>query len=232
MTKDNDKEPDYLGHRQRLRQRFLNGEGRDMADYELLELVLTMAIPRRDVKPLAKELINKFGSFAGVLNADNNELLAIDGIKENTLTMLKVIKNSALRMSWQNLTATDQPILSNTDVLIDYCRAAMSFSEVEEFRIIFLDAKLRVITQEIQQRGTINQVAIHPREVIKAAMAKKARAIILVHNHPSGDVTPSKADIEITRKIKEAAVVVDIQLFDHLIISKNDSYSFSTHCII
>lgn len=227
-----EKKPDYLGHRVRLRQRFLNGEGRDMADYELLELVLTMAIPQRDVKPLAKILIAEFGSFAGVLNASNENLLNVNGIKENTLTMLKVIKASALRMSWQNLTATDEPILNNTDVLIDYCRAAMSFSEVEEFRIIFLDSKLRVMAQEVQQRGTINQVAIHPREVIKAAMAKKARAIILVHNHPSGDVTPSKADVEITMRIKEAAKAVDIELFDHLIISKNDAFSFSTHCII
>lgn len=232
MTSEKEKKPDYLGHRVRLRQRFLNGEGRDMADYELLELVLTMAIPQRDVKPLAKILIAEFGSFAGVLNASNENLLNVNGIKENALTMLKVIKASALRMSWQNLTATDEPILNNTDVLIDYCRAAMSFSEVEEFRIIFLDSKLRVMAQEVQQRGTINQVAIHPREVIKAAMAKKARAIILVHNHPSGDVTPSKADVEITMRIKEAAKAVDIELFDHVIISKNDAFSFSAHCII
>ena len=232
MTKDEKTEPDYLGHRQRLRTRFLDSEGSDMADYELLELVLMMAIPRRDVKPLAKILIRQFGSFADVINAKNDDLLAIDGIKENTLAMLKVIKSSALRMSWQNLASSDEPILNNTDVLIDYCRASMSFSEVEEFRVIFLDAKLRLIAQEVQQRGTINQVAIHPREVLKSAIARNAKAVILVHNHPSGNVTPSNADIKITKQIKDALCTVDINLVDHIIIGRNDAYSFSTHCIL
>lgn len=228
----NDKQPDYIGHRQRLRQRFLLGDGKDMADYELLELVLTMAIPRRDVKPLAKTLINKFGSFAAVINASNQELLEIDGVKETTLTMLKVIKVASLRTSWQNLSASDGPVISDYDALIDYCRSAMSFSDVEELRLIYLDTKLHVLGQEVMQRGTINSVAIHPREIIKSAMANKAAAIIMVHNHPSGEVKPSKADLCMTNAVKEACISVSIKLCDHLIISKNDCFSFATHNLL
>lgn len=223
---DTDNQPDYIGHRQRLRSRFLLGEGKDMADYELLELVLTMAIPRRDVKPLAKTLIKKFASFAEVINAPNEELLAVEGVKENTLTMLKVIRAAALRTSWQRLQATDEPIINSYFALLDYCRAEMTFSDVEELRVIFLDTKLRVICQEMMQRGTINSVQVHPREVAKAAMAKNACSVIMVHNHPSGDVTPSKADIEMTRQIKFALEAIGVKLHDHIIISKYNEYSF------
>ena len=169
-----EKQPDYIGHRERLRQRFLLGDGKDMADYELLELVLTIALPRRDVKPLAKMLISRFESFAGVINAPKEELMSIPGVKENTVTILKVINVAAQRTSWQNLKSLDGPIIMNTDSLIDYCRSAMCYSDVEEFRLIYLDSKLHIIGQEIMQRGTINSVAIHPREVLKAAMAHHA----------------------------------------------------------
>ncbi len=228
MSTDSEK-PDYLGHRQRLRQRFLLGEGKDMADYELLELVLTMAIPRRDVKPLAKQLIKRFGSFAGVINARPAELLAEDGVKENTLAMLKVIKAAAVRTSWQNLNAAEGSVFNSIDVLLDYCRSSISFSDVEELHVLFLDKKLRIIKEELMQRGTIDCVAIHPREIIKAALEVKATAIIMVHNHPSGNVTPSRADIDMTRNVKEACKSVDIILCDHLIIGRNDYYSFSQH---
>lgn len=232
MSKETIAKPDCEGHRQRLRTRFLCGEGRDMADYELLELVLTMSIPRRDVKPLAKILVNRFGSFAGVINAPADELLEVPGVKEATLTMLKVIKTSAGRLAWQNLTASDGPVINNFDVLLDYCRTVMCGLDVEELRLIYLDAKLRAIGQDIMQRGTINAVAIHPREVIKAAMAHKASSIIMVHNHPSGDVTPSRADIEMTKNVAEACKAIDIKLHDHLIIGKYSYYSFSEHIMI
>ena len=211
-------EPDYLGHRERLRRRFLLGGGRDMPDYELLELLLTIAIPRRDVKPLAKELIRKFGSFAEVVNAPLEELMLVKGVKENTAAVLRIVRECSVRSSWQSL--------KGTDAMVDYCRSAMAYQMVEEFRIIFLNSKLYVIGEEIQQRGTVDQVAIHPREVIKSAMMHGASAMILVHNHPSGIVTPSKADMEITKRIKEAAEAVSIRLFDHLIISKSSVYSF------
>ena len=219
-------EPDYLGHRERLRRRFLLGGGRDMPDYELLDLLLTIAIPRRDVKPLAKELIRKFGSFAEVVNAPLEELMLVKGVKENTAAVLRIVRECSVRSSWQSLKGTDAPVISDFDAMVDYCRSAMAYQTVEEFRIIFLNSKLYVIGEEIQQRGTVDQVAIHPREVIKSAMMHGASAMILVHNHPSGIVTPSKADMEITKRIKEAAEAVSIRLFDHLIISKSSVYSF------
>lgn len=219
-------EPDYLGHRERLRRRFLLGGGRDMPDYELLELRLTIAIPRRDVKPLAKELIRKFGSFAEVVNAPLEELMLVKGVKENTAAVLRIVRECSVRSSWQSLRGMDAPVISDFDAMVDYCRSAMAYQTVEEFRIIFLNSKLYVIGEEIQQRGTVDQVAIHPREVIKSAMMHGASAMILVHNHPSGIVTPSKADMEITKRIKEAAEAVSIRLFDHLIISKSSVYSF------
>ena len=219
-------EPDYLGHRERLRRRFLLGGGRDMPDYELLELLLTIAIPRGDVKPLAKELIRKFGSFAEVVNAPLEELMLVKGVKENTAAVLRIVRECSVRSSWQSLKGMDAPVISDFDAMVDYCRSAMAYQTVEEFRIIFLNSKLYVIGEEIQQRGTVDQVAIHPREVIKSAMMHGASAMILVHNHPSGIVTPSKADIEITKRIKEAAEAVSIRLFDHLIISKSSVYSF------
>ena len=228
-TKD---EPDYLGHRERLRHRFLLGGGRDMPDYELLELLLTIAIPRRDVKPLAKELIRKFGSFAEVVNAPMEELTSVKGVKENTAAVLKIVRECSVRTSWQNLKSMDLPVISDFDAMVDYCRSAMAYQNVEEFRIIFLNAKLFVIAEEIQQRGTVDQVAIHPREVIKSAMKHGASAMILVHNHPSGVVTPSKADIEVTKRIKEAAEAVSVKLFDHLIISKSSVYSFHNEGLI
>lgn len=216
-------EPDYLGHRERLRRRFLLGGGRDN---ELLELLLTIAIPRRDVKPLAKELIRKFGSFAEVVNAPLEELMLVKGVKENTAAVLRIVRECSVRSSWQSLKGMDAPVISDFDAMVDYCRSAMAYQTVEEFRIIFLNSKLYVIGEEIQQRGTVDQVAIHPREVIKSAMMHGASAMILVHNHPSGIVTPSKADMEITKRIKEAAEAVSIRLFDHLIISKSSVYSF------
>lgn len=219
-------EPDYLGHRERLRRRFLLGGGRDMPDYELLELLLTIAIPRRDVKPLAKELIRKFGSFAEVVNAPLEELMLVKGVKENTAAVLRIVRECSVRSSWQSLRGMDAPVISDFDAMVDYYRSAMAYQTVEEFRIIFLNSKLYVIGEEIQQRGTVDQVAIHPREVIKSAMMHGASAMILVHNHPSGIVTPSKADMEITKRIKEAAEAVSIRLFDHLIISKSSVYSF------
>lgn len=214
------------GHRERLRTRFLIDDGKSMPDYELLELVLSIVIPRRDVKPLAKELIKIFGSYADVISAPIEDLIEVNGIKENTATFLKIIRESSIRLSWQKLQNSDMPVISCWDVLVDYCRSAMSYQNVEEFRIIFLDSKARVIGEEIQQRGTINQVAIHPREVIKSAVKRGAASIVLVHNHPTGIVTPSKADIDVTKMIYEASVGVGINLVDHIIVSKYDVFSF------
>ena len=227
-----EEQPDYLGHRQRLRTRFLISEGKDMADYEFLEFLLTMSIPRRDVKPLAKQLVKRFGSFAGVVNADNNELLSFPGFKESSLALLKAVKEAALRLQWQNLNAADAPVLNNWDLVLDYCRSKIGYSKVEQFMVIYLNAKLRLIGEDIEQRGSLNQVSIHPREVIKAAIDRGAGAIVLVHNHPSGVVKPSGQDIALTQMIYEAGRLVDVDVIDHLIVSKDNVYSFAKEGLI
>lgn len=214
------------GHRQRIREKFLKSGGNAFADYELLEAYLTIVIPRRDVKPLAKLLIAKFGSFAEVISAPNEDLLEVDGVGENTVFALKMIREAAMRMSWEVLKNADAPVISNMDALIDYCRMSMAYQEVEEFRLIYLNAKNMVVDEEAQQRGTINHVSIHPREVVRAALEKKACAVIMVHNHPTGDTTPSKADIEVTKKVKEAVNSMNIELHDHVIVSKFGYFSF------
>ena len=227
-----EEQPDYLGHRQRLRTRFLISEGKDMADYEFLEFLLTMSIPRRDVKPLAKQLVKRFGSFAGVVNADNNELLSFPGFKESSLALLKAVKEAALRLQWQNLNAADAPVLNNWDLVLDYCRSKIGYSKVEQFMVIYLNAKLRLIGEDIEQRGSLNQVSIHPREIIKAAIDRGAGAIVLVHNHPSGVVKPSGQDIALTQMIYEAGRLVDVDVLDHLIVSKDNVYSFAKEGLI
>ena len=227
-----EEQPDYLGHRQRLRTRFLISEGKDMADYEFLEFLLTMSIPRRDVKPLAKQLVKRFGSFAGVVNADNNELLSFPGFKESSLALLKAVKEAALRLQWQTLNAADAPVLNNWDLVLDYCRSKIGYSTVEQFMVVYLNSKLRLIGEDIEQRGSLNQVSIHPREIIKAAIDRGAGAIVLVHNHPSGVVKPSGQDIALTQMICEAGRLVDVDVLDHLIVSKDNVYSFAKEGLI
>ena len=224
--------PDYIGHRQRLKQRFLVDNGKSMPDYELLELLLMAFIPRKDVKPIAKKLLQRFGSLAGIQDADAEDLMSIEGIKENTVTNLKIVKAINVRSTWRTLESGETPILNSQDRLEDYCRSAMGHLDVEECRIFFLNNKLSIIGEEILQRGTINHVTIHPREFIKLVLNKKAEAIILAHNHPSGDTTPSHADIEMTRLLKEALETIDVRLLDHVIISKNQVYSFNRHHVI
>lgn len=232
MTAEKEKQPDYIGHRQRLRQRYFSDNGKSMPDYELLELLLMTAIPRKDVKPIAKELLRKFGSLVDVISAKPKELMEISGIKENAAFILKIIQTTLERASYLKLQQDDAPVINNWDTLVNHCRATMGNIDVEEFRVLLLDNKLKLISEEVMQRGTINQVAVHPREVIKLALDRGASSIILAHNHPSGDVTPSKADIEITRQIKAAAELIDIKLWDHIIVSKNMVYGFKDHGLL
>ena len=220
------------GHRQRIREKFLNNGGSALADYELLEAYLTIAIPRRDVKPLAKQLIAKFGSFAEVINAKNEDLLSVSGVGENTLFALKIVSEAARRMSWEMLKDKDAPVIADMDALVDYCRMAMAYQDVEEFRLIYLNGKNRVIAEVTQQKGTINHVAIHPMEVVKSALDNHASAVIMVHNHPTGDTTPSRADIDMTKKVNEALSAVNIHLLDHVIVSKYGCYSFRSAGLI
>lgn len=217
---------DKQGHRERLRERFLKGGTSALADYELLELILFSSIPRKDVKPLSKDLIRAFGSFAAVMNASVHDLVKIKGISETTAVALKAVQASATLLMQQQV--LDKPVIGSWQALLDYCRVAMAHENREQFRILFLDKKNRLIADEVQQIGTIDHTPVYPREVIKRALELHATAIILAHNHPSGDPTPSKADIEMTAAIVAAGKAIGITVHDHLIIAKNDYTSFKS----
>ncbi|HVJ53104.1 MAG TPA: DNA repair protein RadC [Aliidongia sp.] len=208
--------PHYHGHRQRLRQRFLEAGPAALADYELLELILFPAVPRQDTKPLAKALIERFGGFAGVVNAEPAELMAMAGMGETTTVAVKAVQAALQRVLKAEI--VQRPVLSSWDRLLDYCRSTMAHARVEEFRLLFLDRKNALIADEVQQTGTVDHTPVYPREVVKRALELGASALILVHNHPSGDPTPSKADIEMTRDVIGAARPLGIEVHDHLII--------------
>lgn len=218
--------PHYHGHRQRLKDRFLKSGAGSLADYELLELVLCLAIPRRDVKPLAKALLERFGNFAEVINADADRLKEINGIGDNAVVALKLLRDGAVKLTQENI--IDRPLLSSWTALIDYCRASMAYKKTEQFRILFLDKKNVLIADEIQQEGTVDHTPVYPREVIKRALELGASAILLVHNHPSGDPTPSRSDIEMTKEIAEAGKKLSVKLHDHIIMGKSGYVSFKT----
>lgn len=217
---------DTHGHRQRLRQRFLESGGKGMPDYEMLELVLMGAIARRDVKPLAKRLVKVFGSYEGALTASPERLREVEGLGEAALALLKAVEASAVRLAQAKVIG--KPVISNWQALIDYCHAAMAHAPREQFRILFLDRKNRLIADEVQQTGTVDHTPVYPREVMRRALELSASAIILVHNHPSGDPTPSREDIEMTKEIADAAQKLSISLHDHLIIGQQEHVSFKT----
>ncbi|MDB5538622.1 MAG: RadC [Devosia sp.] len=212
--------PHYLGHRERARQKFLAVGADALADYELLELVLQIIIPRKDTKPIAKELIHKFGSFSGVFGAPPARLAEVKGLGEVSTTNLKIIQAAAQRFAKDRMTP-DLPILGSWTALIDYCHAQMAFNNVEQFRILFLDKKNRLIADEVQQTGTVDHTPVYPREVIKRTLELSATALILVHNHPSGDPSPSSADVQMTRQINDVARPLGITVHDHIIIGKS-----------
>lgn len=219
-------QPHFTGHRDRLRQRLVEKGADTLADYELLELVLFMAIPRRDVKPLAKKVIERFGGIAPALAASVAELTAIDGISENTAIALKSIEAAAMRMMQKSV--LNQPVLNSWARLIDYCHAAMARQPVEQFRVLFLNRKNVLIADEVQQRGTVDQAPVFPREVVKRALELGATALVLVHNHPSGDPSPSQADIELTQAVIRAGEPLGIVVHDHLVISRSGHASFKS----
>ncbi len=215
--------PQHSGHRERLRERFRNGGGDALADYELLELVLFRALPRRDTKPLAKSLIAEFGSFADVINADFERLRNIKGVGESVATELKLIRAAAERFSREDVIG--RSVMSSWDAVVDHCRRTMAFEQKEQFRILFLDRKNAIIADEVQQTGTVDHTPVYPREVMKRALELSASGIILVHNHPSGDPTPSKADIAMTGQVVEAGQALGITVHDHLIVGRQGHVS-------
>jgi DNA repair protein RadC len=211
-------EPHYHGHRERLRTRFREAGPNALSDYELLELLLFRAQLRGDVKPLAKTLLAKFGSFAEVIAAPEARLLEVDGVGPATITELKVVHAAANRMLKDRV--KERPVLSSWNTVLDYCRSAMAFADKEQFRILFLDKRNQLIADEVQQTGTVDHTPVYPREVLKRALELSATAIILVHNHPSGDPTPSRADIQMTQAIIEVAKPLGISVHDHIIVGK------------
>ena len=214
------------GHRERLRARFLNGGAEAMPDYELLELTLFAAVPRRDTKPLAKALLVRFGSFAEVIAAPRARLLEVKGVGEGVVHHLKIVEAAAQRLAKTRV--INRPVLSSWTALLDYCTAAMARSTQEEFRVLFLDRKNVLIADEVQNRGTVDHTPVYPREIIKRALELSASAIILAHNHPSGDPTPSKADIQMTREVANVAKAMGIAVHDHLVIGRGGHASFKS----
>lgn len=218
--------PSHLGHRDRLRDRFVKAGDEALADYELLELLLFRAIPRRDTKPIAKELIRRFGSFAEVMAAPAARLREVDGMGESSALDLKVVEAAARRLT--RGAVAKRAVLSSGRAVLDYCRTAMAFSTVEQFRLLFLDKRNGLIADELQGTGTVDHTPVYPREVVRRALELAATAVILVHNHPSGDPTPSTADIQMTLEIIKIAKPLGIAVHDHLIVGRNGHASFKT----
>jgi len=217
--------PSYLrDHRKRLRDRFLSGGAGALPDYEMLELVLFRAIPRRDVKPLARALLDRFGDFNAVLSAPADQLAAVTDVGEAVVCELKVVEAAAHRLSQTRLRRRE--VLSSWDALLQYCRATMAHRATEQFRVFYLDRKNTLIADEEQAEGTVDHVPVYPREIVKRALLLNASALILVHNHPSGDPSPSQADIAMTDQIMTAAGALGIVLHDHVIIGKSRELSF------
>ena len=211
--------PHYHGHRERLRARFREAGPEALADYELLELVLFRAISQRDVKPLAKALLHKFGSFAEVVAAPPARLREVPGVGETVVTEIKVVHAAASLLLRGEVKGRE--VLSSWSAVLDYCRAAQGFADTEQFRILFLDKRNKLIADEVQQKGTVDHTPIYPREVVKRALELSATAIILVHNHPSGDPTPSRADIDMTKAIVDVAKPLGIAVHDHIIVGRD-----------
>ena len=217
--------PSYIrDHRQRLRDRFLSGGAAALPDYEMLELVLFRAIPRRDVKPLARALLDHFGDFNAVLSATPDQLASLSGVGAAVVCELKVVEAAAHRLSQTRI--RQRQVLSSWDALLDYCRTTMAHRATEQFRVFYLDRKNTLIADEQQAEGTVDHVPVYPREIMKRALLLNASALILVHNHPSGDPTPSEADITMTRQVVDAAGALGITLHDHVIIGKSHDLSF------
>jgi DNA repair protein RadC len=225
-----DPPPHFLGHRERLKERFRETGGSSLADYELLEMLLFRAIRRGDTKPLAKRLIARFGSFAEVLSAHPSRLMEVSGVGEAVATEIKIVHAAAMRLMRGQV--INRPLLGSWQAILDYVRAAMAFSDNEQFRVLFLDKKNQLIADEVQQEGTVDHTPVYPREVMKRALELGASAIVLVHNHPSGDPAPSMPDIEMTRKIVDAGQRLNVTIHDHVIVGRKGHFSFRSNGLI
>jgi DNA repair protein RadC len=230
FTESQDDIPHYIGHRKRVKQRLINTGASGFSDYELLELILFSAIPRKDVKPLAKKLLDKFKSLTNLVSLDKDKLLSIAGVNENLYINFAIMRELINRVLKQKI--TNKNIIGSWGALVDYLKVTMSTMPLEQFRVLFLNKKNILIADEVLSQGTIDQAAIYPREIIKRALFNEASAIILVHNHPSGSPQPSKADIDTTAKIVETCQIVNISVHDHVIIANNDYFSFKSNMLL
>ncbi len=212
------------GHRARMRARLLTAGPESLADHEMLEMVLFLALPRRDTKPIARTLLNRFGSFAAAIAAPLNDLRGTDGLGEAGAAALKLVQAAALRLARAEI--MDRPVLSNWERLIEYLNAVLAREKIEQFRVLFLDTRNRLLADEAQSRGTVNHTPVYPREVVKRALDLHATAIILVHNHPSGDPSPSHDDVAMTANVKSAAAALSVVLHDHIIVGNGRWFSF------
>ena len=216
--------PHFVGHRERLKERFSNGGPDAIPDYELLEMVLFRAIRRGDTKALAKQLLARFGTFAEVMSAEPERLMEVKGVGEAVATELKIVHAAAMRLLRGQV--INRPVLNTWTNILEYIRAAMAFHDTEQFRILFLDKKNQLIADEVQQVGTIDHTPVYPREVVKRALELAASAIVMVHNHPSGDPTPSLADIDTTKRIVDAGQRLGVAVHDHVIVGRKGHFSF------
>ncbi len=223
-------QPHYTGHRQRLRRRLLDSAPQTLPEYEILEILLFAGNARHDVKPLAKELIRHYGSLAQVLHASEATLTAIKGMNETQIAHLCAVREAALHML--KLSSAKSVVMNHHQALIEYCRASMGHLKTEQFRVLYVDGNYHILADELQKAGTVDQVQIYPREIVRRALELHAQAIILVHNHPSGDTTASQADIEVTLQLEQACGLFSIAMIDHLIISATSHFSFYSHGLL
>jgi DNA repair protein RadC len=230
LIEEKEEKPHHIGHRQRLRERFLKGGAQAVSDYELLEMVLYAASPRMDTKPLAKKILAHFGGFAKAIHATSVELARIEGMGDAAIAAIKAVEAAAQHLLKDEM--SQGPVIQSWTALLDYCRVNMGHKKVEEFRVLFLNHRHALIADEVQQTGTVNHAPVYPREVVKRALDLGASAIILAHNHPGGDPTPSKDDIDITRKIAAAAASLGLSVHDHLVIAGSRHYSFKSNGLL
>jgi DNA repair protein RadC len=229
-TSPQQEKPHHVGHRQRLRDRFRKGGPEALPDYELIEMILFRALPQGDTKPLAKALLQRFGSFPDVINASEPRLREVAGVGERVIDELKLIRAASLRLMQSEIMG--RHVLGTWQAVLDYCKAAQGFDDKEQFRILFLDKRNQLVADEVQQKGTVDHTPVYIREVVKRALELSASALILVHNHPSGDPTPSGADVDMTKQIVAAARPLGVQVHDHIIVGRTGYFSMKGKKII
>lgn len=224
--------PDYIGHRARLRERFMVDEGASMPDYEILELLLTMAIPRRDVKPMAKKLLKKFEDLKTVLHTPAHRLLEVCNLPPNAIVLLRLFHTCMIRSAYCGFMVSEEPMVQSWDSFEEYCWNSLAYKEVEEFWVYFFDEGHHYIGSKHLSTGTVNRAAVHPREVLRAAVEKNAPIIVLAHNHPSGEIKPSDFDKAITLELEALSDMMDFEIYDHLIVGKEGIFSFRAKGLI